>query len=227
MDVSRLARDRVSEGAPATSLVRVLRGTLRHGRVEQHVLPTAAADDGRAMGGAGASGFTYALKLGQFGSHRMKLRDAASWLPEPLGPRRTPRSRAWADARPAAAAVEAQRRASRRVPRPSRRRRCDGRSRSANRLGCTTTCSSCCAAIAPRCASTTCSPNHPWELTTDWSYIRFHGPEALTRKYYGRYGGRRLWRPPTGCSHGSTADVTSTPTSTTTGTDMRSRMRRG
>ena len=22
-------------------------------------------------------------------------------------------------------------------------------------------------------------PNHPWELTTDWSYIRFHGPDAL------------------------------------------------
>src|SRR5688572_8855340 len=29
-------------------------------------------------------GFTYALKLGQFGSHRMKLRDAASWLPNHL-----------------------------------------------------------------------------------------------------------------------------------------------
>ena len=26
-------------------------------------------------------GFVYALKLGAFGSHRMKLRDAASWLP--------------------------------------------------------------------------------------------------------------------------------------------------
>src|SRR5438046_2193327 len=25
--------------------------------------------------------FVYALKLGQFGSHRMKLRDAKSWLP--------------------------------------------------------------------------------------------------------------------------------------------------
>lgn len=29
-------------------------------------------------------GFTYATKLGQFGSHRMKLRDAASWLPNHL-----------------------------------------------------------------------------------------------------------------------------------------------
>jgi uncharacterized protein YecE (DUF72 family) len=38
-------------------------------------------------------------------------------------------------------------------------------------------------------------PNHPWELTTDWSYVRFHGPTAQTRKYYGRYGGRRLSRP--------------------------------
>src|SRR3954452_7757466 len=26
-------------------------------------------------------GFVFAVKLGQFGSHRMKLRDAASWLP--------------------------------------------------------------------------------------------------------------------------------------------------
>src|SRR5262249_42754840 len=29
-------------------------------------------------------GFIYALKLGAFGSHRMKLRDAASWLPNHL-----------------------------------------------------------------------------------------------------------------------------------------------
>src|ERR1043165_1107953 len=30
------------------------------------------------------AGFEYALKVGQFGSHRMKLRDAASWLPNHL-----------------------------------------------------------------------------------------------------------------------------------------------
>ena len=36
--------------------------------------------------------------------------------------------------------------------------------------------------------------DHPWERTTDWAYVRFHGPEALVRKYWGRYGGRRLWR---------------------------------
>lgn len=37
-------------------------------------------------------------------------------------------------------------------------------------------------------------PDHPWERTTDWTYVRFHGPEALRRPYHGRYTGRRLWR---------------------------------
>src|SRR2546423_81084 len=36
---------------------------------------------------------------------------------------------------------------------------------------------------------------HPFELTTDWTYVRFHGPDALHRKYWGRYTGRRLRRP--------------------------------
>ena len=37
-------------------------------------------------------------------------------------------------------------------------------------------------------------PDHPWELTTDWAYVRLHGPDARTEPYVGRYGGRRLWR---------------------------------
>lgn len=36
--------------------------------------------------------------------------------------------------------------------------------------------------------------DHPWELTAGWTYLRFHGPAALARKYRGRYTGRRLWR---------------------------------
>jgi uncharacterized protein YecE (DUF72 family) len=35
-------------------------------------------------------------------------------------------------------------------------------------------------------------PDHPWKLTTDWTYVRFHGPQALKRKYWGRYGEKRL-----------------------------------
>lgn len=37
-------------------------------------------------------------------------------------------------------------------------------------------------------------PDHPWLLTTDWTYARFHGPNALEQKYTGRYGGRGLRR---------------------------------
>lgn len=34
--------------------------------------------------------------------------------------------------------------------------------------------------------------DHPVELTTDWTYLRFHGPRARDRAYHGRYTGRRL-----------------------------------
>lgn len=37
-------------------------------------------------------------------------------------------------------------------------------------------------------------PGHPWILTTDWTYVRFHGPDAEHHPYAGRYTGRRLWR---------------------------------
>src|SRR2546423_6658662 len=42
-------------------------------------LPAPEAAD--QWGTQAPAGFLYALKLGQFGSHRMKLRDASSWLP--------------------------------------------------------------------------------------------------------------------------------------------------
>jgi uncharacterized protein YecE (DUF72 family) len=37
--------------------------------------------------------------------------------------------------------------------------------------------------------------DHPWELTTDWTYVRFHGPDALNLKYWGLYGPQRLKKP--------------------------------
>jgi uncharacterized protein YecE (DUF72 family) len=37
--------------------------------------------------------------------------------------------------------------------------------------------------------------DHPFLLTADWTYVRFHGPDAQHRKYWGRYTGRRLRRP--------------------------------
>jgi uncharacterized protein YecE (DUF72 family) len=38
-------------------------------------------------------------------------------------------------------------------------------------------------------------PDHPWELTAPWGYARFHGPDALSRKYVGDYGEAALQRP--------------------------------
>ena len=35
-------------------------------------------------------------------------------------------------------------------------------------------------------------PDHPQLLTTDWTYLRFHGPDAIRHPYRGRYTGRRL-----------------------------------
>ena len=139
------------------------------------------------------AGFVYALKLGAFGSHRMKLRDAASWLPNhldrakrlgaALGPTLVqlpprwrcnvarldeflslaPRSMRWA--------VE--------LRDPSWLR--DDVYDVLRRHG------------AALCLHDLL-PGLPWTLTTDWTYVRFHGPAALERKYVGRYGGRRLWR---------------------------------
>jgi uncharacterized protein YecE (DUF72 family) len=138
-------------------------------------------------------GFVYAVKLGAFGSHRMKLRDAASWLPNhvdrarrlghSLGPtlvqlpprwqRNVERLDEFLSVAPRAMrwAVE--------VREPSwlhddvfevlRRHR------------------------AALCIHDLL-PEHPWTLTADWTYVRFHGPHALERKYLGRYGPRRLWR---------------------------------
>lgn len=139
------------------------------------------------------TGFCYALKLGQFGSHRMKLSDATSWLPNHLdracrlGPALGPTL----------------------VQLPPRWRR------NAERLDEFLT-------AAPddlRWAVEFREPSwlhedvftvlrrhdaalcihdlladHPWELTASWTYVRFHGPAARERKYWGRYGGGRLWR---------------------------------
>jgi uncharacterized protein YecE (DUF72 family) len=140
------------------------------------------------------AGFSFALKLGAFGSHRMKLRDAASWLPNhvdragrlgaALGPtlvqlpprwRRdsvrldeflsvAPRAMRWA--------VEL------REPSWLHESVLDVLR----------------AHDAALCVHDLLA-DHPWERTAaTWSYVRFHGAEARERRYTGRYGGRRLWR---------------------------------
>ena len=136
-------------------------------------------------------GFTYALKLGAFGSHRMKLRDAASWLPnhldraERLGASRgptlvqlppkwkrnverldeflsvAPRTMRWA--------VELREPSWAHPETYEVLRKHD----------------------AALCIHDLLA-DHPWDLTTDWTYLRFHGPNALKEKYLGLYGPERL-----------------------------------
>lgn len=152
-------------------------------------LPTASTTE--AWAAQAPPGFVYAVKLGQFGSHRMKLRDAQRWLPnhldrvERLGAHLGPTL----------------------VHLPPRWRR------NAERLDEFLT-------VAPshlRWAVEVRDPSwlhddvfeilarhgaalclhdllddHPWIRTTDWVYVRFHGPAAREEKYWGRYGPERL-----------------------------------
>jgi uncharacterized protein YecE (DUF72 family) len=138
--------------------------------------------------------FVYSVKLGAFGSHRMKLRDAPRWLPNhldrvcrlgaALGPnllqlpprwkRDAPRLDAFLDVAPKDLrwAVE--------VRDPSWLH--DEVFAVLERHG------------AALCIHDLLA-DHPWRLTAPWTFVRFHGPRALDEPYHGRYGGRRLWRP--------------------------------
>jgi uncharacterized protein YecE (DUF72 family) len=152
-------------------------------------LPTATAVEGwRSQAPAG---FVYAVKVGSFGSHRMKLRDAASWLPNHLdralrlGPHLGPhlvqlpprwrcdpaRLDEFLDQAPT-----------------DQRWAVELRDRSWLRDEVFD--------VLARHGAALCLhdllPDHPLLRTADWTYLRFHGPDALARPYTGRYGARRL-----------------------------------
>ena len=152
-------------------------------------LPTQAAAEGWAR--RAPPGFVYALKLGQFGSHRMKLRDAASWLPnhmdraERLGatlgptlvqlPPRWRRNAERLDEFLTAAPTTMRWAVEFREPSWLHDDVFDVLARHGAAL--------CIHDLLDR---------HPFEITTDWTYVRFHGPDALRHPYRGRYGPRRL-----------------------------------
>lgn len=139
-------------------------------------------------------GFTYAVKVGQFGSHRMKLKDASSWLPnhldrvERLGshlgpnlvqlPPRWKRNVERLDEMLSVAPTTMRWAVELREPSWLH----DDVFEVLSRHG------------AALCVHDLL-PDHPWELTTDWSYVRFHGPRALEAPYWGRYGPELLEGP--------------------------------
>ena len=136
-------------------------------------------------------GFEYAVKLGAFGSHRMKLRDAASWLPNHLdrverlgaaiGPTLVQLPPKWKK--------DAERLDEFLSVAPTHLRW-------AVELREPSWADDEVFAVLRKHGAALCIhdllPDHPWELTADWTYIRFHGPQALKRKYWGRYGEKRL-----------------------------------
>jgi len=152
-------------------------------------LPTEGAVEGWAA--QAPPGFVYSLKLGSFGSHRMKLRDAESWLPnhidrlERLGasagptlvqlPPRWRRNAARLDEFLSAAG-------------PTRRWAVELRESSWLHEDVFE--------VLRRHGAALCIHDllvgHPWELTTEWTYLRFHGPNAADQPYQGRYGEDRL-----------------------------------
>jgi uncharacterized protein YecE (DUF72 family) len=136
-------------------------------------------------------GFCYALKVGQFGSHRMKLRDAASWLPnhldrvdrlgDHLGPNLLQLPPRWKRN------VE---RLDEFLSAAPRRLRWAVELREPSWLHDDVF------DLLARHGAALCVhdllPDHPWVRTAEWTYVRFHGPQALEVKYHGRYGPRRL-----------------------------------
>ena len=136
-------------------------------------------------------GFVYAAKLGQFGSHRMKLNDAASWLPnhmdrierlkDHLGPTLVQLPPRWKR--------NAERLDEYFAAAPSHVRWAV-ELREASWLHDDVF------EVLRRHGAALCIhdllPDHPWVMTTDWTYVRFHGPNALEEKYLGLYGPGRL-----------------------------------
>ncbi|MCW2751257.1 MAG: hypothetical protein JWR83_2367 [Aeromicrobium sp.] len=140
---------------------------------------------------AAPPGFCFALKVGQFGTHRKKLLDPHRWLEnhldrvDRLGPHLGPNLL--------------------QLP-PNWRRDVDrldqalaaspSRIRWAVEVRDPTWLHDDVFEVLARHGAALCLhdllADHPWIRTTDWTYVRFHGPDALRHPYPGRYGGNRL-----------------------------------
>lgn len=137
-------------------------------------------------------GFVYASKLGQYGSHRKKLKDPDQWLANALdrvdrlgrhrGPTLVQMPPNWRrdvdrlDAFLAEATGHGRRWA---VEFRDRSWLHDDTFAALARHG------------AALCIHDLLD-DHPFEVTTDWIYVRYHGPHATRTPYVGRYDGRRL-----------------------------------
>jgi uncharacterized protein YecE (DUF72 family) len=152
-------------------------------------LPAVTTVDGWAAGAP--PGFTFAVKVGQFGSHRKKLKDAESWLANHLDRVRHLGTHLGPNL----------------VQLPPRWRRnpnrldeflgaCPPDIRWAVEVRDPSWLHDDVYDVLSRHGAALCLhdllPDHPWELTTTWTYVRFHGPDAVNHPYRLRYGPDRL-----------------------------------
>lgn len=136
-------------------------------------------------------GFRYAVKLGQYGTHRKKLKDADQWVPNFLD--RAERLRSWLG--PVIAQLPP--RWNRDVDRLRdflavlpRRHRWAIELRDPSWIH-----DDVFQALADHAAALCLHDllaDHPPVLTTDWTYVRFHGPDALEKPYHGTYSPQAL-----------------------------------
>ncbi len=152
-------------------------------------LPSVRAVEGWAA--AAPPDFVFACKIGAYGTHRKKLRDPGSWLPNhldrvarlgaALGPNLVQLPPMW------------RRNAARlddllSIAPTTMRWAVEVRDRSWLHDEVYE--------VLQRHNAALCIhdllPDHPFLLTTNWTYVRFHGPRATSQPYHGRYGSRRL-----------------------------------
>jgi uncharacterized protein YecE (DUF72 family) len=140
---------------------------------------------------AAPPGFTYALKLGSFGTHRRKLRLPETWLPKHL------ERIAALGAAEGPTVVQLPPRWKRDVGRLDAFLACAPRTtRWAVELRDPSWVHDDVFDVLRRHGAALVVhdllPDLPWIRTTSWAYARFHGPHAVEHPYWGRYGSRRL-----------------------------------
>jgi uncharacterized protein YecE (DUF72 family) len=154
-------------------------------------------------------GFVYSLKVNQYGTHRRRLREPETWLPNfveraillgpTLGPNLVqlpPRWRRDTDRLGAFLEVATSGSISAAQPQPPLRWAVEFRDPSWLHEDTYQLLRQFKVALCVH----DLLPDHPWLLTTNWAYCRFHGPNAIgpsavSRKYSGAYGPERLAKP--------------------------------
>lgn len=150
-------------------------------------------------------GFVFAVKVNRYGTHRRKLREAGTWLTTYLeravalgpclGPNLVQLPPRWKrDVGRLRDFLEAATTISAKVPQPNGTTvRWALEFRDPSWLD-----ESIYELLREHGAALCCHDlvaDHPWMLTADWGYARFHGPQGPAAKYTGEYGGPALRRP--------------------------------